>query len=167
MKRFCFLAVLLSILLFSACNSPKESHGIPLPYSLDDIKTVELIHHTGNPSNAQQKWITEAEDINYIYNQLSTDILVSNQSTDFSNQTDTLYITFHHSDGTGCTIKFQSFGVKKGIISSNNWVSFSYFTPSDICWIWGQLAKDYEAQAISIEDDPYAKEMPIAIGYDS
>ena len=80
---------------------------------------------------------------------------------------DTLYITFHHTDGTGSTVKFQSFGVKNGIISSADWESFSYFTPSDICWVWGQLARDYEAQPISIEDDPYAEEKPVAIGYDT
>ena len=118
-------------------------------------------------SNAQQKWITEAEDIHYIYNLLSAEILISSKSTDFSNQTDTLYITFCHTDGTGYTVKYQAFGVKKGIISSDDWEGFSYFTPSDICWIWGQLAKDYEAQDISIEDDPYATETPIAVGYDT
>ena len=167
MKRFWLLTVLVGLLLLAGCNAQKESHGIPLPYSLDQVETIELIHHTGDPSMAQQKWITDAEDIHYIYNLLSAEILISNKSTGFSNQTDTLYITFHHADGTGCTVKFQSFGVKNGIISSADWEDFSYFTPSDICWVWGQLARDYEAQPISIEDDPYAEEEPVAIGYDT
>ena len=167
MKRFWLLTVLMGILLLAGCNAQKESRGIPLPYSLDQVETIELIHHTGDPSKAQQKWITDAEDIHYIYNLLSADILVSSKTTDSSDQTDTLYITFHHSDGTGCTIKFDAFGVKQGVISSSDWEPFSYSTRSDICWIWGQLAKDYEAQAISIEDDPFAVEKPIAIGYDT
>ena len=154
-------------MLLAGCNFTEESHGLPLPCSFDQIETIELIHHTGDPSRAQQKRITEEEDIRYIYNLLATNILVSNKSTDFSNQTDTLYITFCLTDGTGCTVKFQSFGVKKGIISSDDWDAFSYSTPSAICWIWGQLAEDYEAHAISIEDDPFATEKPTAVGYNT
>lgn len=167
MKRLSFLTILIAILLLSGCSVQKESHGIPLPYSLDQIETVELIHHTGDPFCAEQKWITESEDISYIHNMLSAEILIRDGSVDSSTQTDTLYITLHCIDGTGYTIKFESYGVKKGIISSEDTPTFSHFTSADVCWIWGVLAKDYEGQEISIEDDAYATEAPVVIGYDT
>ena len=167
MKKLWFLPVILSILLLSGCSTQKESHGIPLPCSLDRIQTIDLIHHTGDPSNAEQKWITASEDIRYIHNMLSSEILIRDGSVGQSTQTDTLYITLHCTDGTGYTIKFESYGVKKGIISSKDSPAFSHFTPADVCWIWGMLAKDYVGQEISIEDDPYATESPVAVGYDT
>ena len=166
MKKTLFLLILCLALTLAGCNSPDEFNGVSLPFSSDDIETIELIHHTGDPINAQQKWISDSEDINYIYTMLSSEILISNGSVEGSAQTDTLYITFHHIDGTGYTIKFDSFGVKKGLISSTDSPAFSYFTSADVCWIWGQLARDYDAQDISIVDDPYATEKPTAIEYD-
>ena len=167
MKKTIFLSILLLLLAFTGCTSQKEFNGLSLPFSSDTIKAIELIHHTGVPSKAQQKWITTSEDINYIHNILSCEILIRNGSVGQSEQTDTLYITLHCTDGTGYTIKFESFGVKKGIISSKDTPAFSYFTPADVCWIWGILAKDYEGHEISIEDDPYTTESPVAIGYDT
>ena len=103
----------------------------------------------------------------YIHNMLSSDILIKSGSVGSATQTDTLYITFHLYAGNGYTIKFDSYGVKRGIISSQDSPAFTLFTPADICWIWGQLAKDYEVQSVSIADDSYATENPIATGYSS
>ena len=167
MKKTVFLAIICLILAFTGCSSQKEFNGLSLPFSAVDVEIINLIHHTGDPSNAEQKWITDPEDINYIHNMLSSEILIKNGSVDDSAQTDTLHITFCKYDGSGYTVKFDSYGVKKGIIRSEDTPKFSYFTSADVCWIWGQLAKDYVGQPISISDDPYATEKPIAIGYDS
>ena len=162
-----FLSILLLLLTFTGCSSQEEFNGLSLPFSFDAIGKIELIHHTGDPSHAEQKWITASEDIGYIHNMLSSEILIRDGSVGGSARTDTLYITLHCTDGTGYTIKFESYGVKKGIISSKDSPAFSHFTPADVCWIWGMLAKDYEGQEISIEDDPYATESPAAVGYDT
>lgn len=167
MKRSLLFLILSLILALAGCTSQKEFNGLSLPFSSDEIEVIELIHHTGDPLNAQQKWITDSEDINYIHKMLSSDILLGSGSVDASAQTDTLYIKFCFYDGTGYTVKFESFGVKNGIITSNDTPEFTYFTKADVCWIWGQLAREYEAQAISIADEPYATEKPVAIGYDS
>ena len=165
MRNTIFLSILVLLLTLAGYTSEKESHGLPLPFSADAIETIELIHHSGDPLNAQQKWITDSEDINYIHNMLSSDILIKRGSVDGATQTDTLYITFHLYSGNGYTIKFDSYGVKRGIIASKDSPTFSHFTPADVCWIWGMLAKDYEGEEIRIEDDSYTTESPVAIGY--
>ncbi len=162
MKKIAVLLALCLLFTLTGCDSQNTIKGLPLSFSMDDIEVIELIHHTGDPLNAHQKLISDSEDINYIYNMLSSDILVGSGSVDASEQTDTLYITFHCSDGTGYTIKFESYGVKKGIISSKDSPDFTYFTSADVCWIWGQLASEYVAQDIRIVDDPYATEKPVA-----
>ena len=164
MKKAPLIIVLCLLILFTGCNSRKEFNGLSLPFSEDSIESVSLIHHTGDPTNAEQKTINDSDDINYIYTMLSSDILIKNDTINGAAQTDTLYITFHKYDGSGYTIKFESYGVKKGIISSKDTPKFTYFTSADVCWVWGQLAKDYERQSISIADDPYATEKPIARG---
>ena len=163
MKRTILLFLLCLLLILTGCSSQKEFNGLSLPFSVDDVEIVNLIHHTGDPSNSEQKWIDSSEDIAYIHNMLSSEILIKNGSVEGAAQTDTLKITFCLYDGTGYTVKFDSYGVKKGIICSEDTPKFSYFTSADVCWIWGQLAKDYECQPISIVDDPYATEKPMAI----
>ena len=166
MKKLIVAMILCLIITISGCNSNEEFNGISLPFSSDDIETVGLIHHTGDPQNAQLKWITKSEDISYILNMLSSEILIKNESVEGAPQTDTLYITFCFFDGTGYTVKFDSYGVKKGIISSDDSPEFSYFTSADVCWIWGQLAKEYESEDIAIIDEEYATERPSAIEYE-
>ena len=162
MKKSALVLMLCLFLIFTGCNSNKEFNGLSLPFSADTIETIGLIHHTGDPSNAEKKVITDSEDINYIHTMLSSDILIKDKSVDGAAQTDTLYITFHFYDGTGYTIRFDSYGVKRGIISSEDTPKFTYFTSADVCWIWGQLAKEYEGKTISIADEPYATEKPVA-----
>ena len=167
MKKMKFLMLLSLFLIIAGCDSQKEYNGLSLPFSASEVEIIELIHHTGDPSNAEQKWVDNSEDIVYIYNMLSSEILIGSGSVDDSAQTDTLYITFHNYDGTGYTVKFENYGVKKGIIIANNSPGLTYFTPADVCWIWGQLAKKYVGQPISISEDPYATEKPVAVGSDS
>ena len=167
MKKVLIVFIRSFMLSFAGCSSQKEFNGLALPFSAGTIEMIELIHHTGDPANAQQKWITNSEEINYIHNMLSSDILIKSGSVDGLVQTDTLHITFHCYDGTGYAVRFDSYGVKKGIISSIDSPSFTYFTSADVCWIWGQLARDYEGRPISIADDPYATEAPMAIEYNS
>ena len=163
MKKTIFLLILCLLLSSAGCRKQREFNGLSLTFSADDVEIIRLVHHTGDPSNAEQKWITDPEDIAYIHNMLSSEILIKNGSVEGSAQTDTLHITFCKYDGSGYTIKFDSYGVKQGIIYSKDNPQFSYFTSADVCWIWGQLAKDYEGQSISISDDPYATEKPIAV----
>lgn len=166
MKKTVYLLIICLLITFASCDSREEFNGLSLPFSVDDVEIIKLIHHTGDPSNAEQKWVNNTEDITYIHNMLSSEILIKNGSVEGAAQTDTLKITFCLYDGTGYTVRFDSYGVKKGMISSTDGKDFSYFTSADVCWIWAQLAKDYEAQDISIVDDPYATEKPVAVERD-
>jgi len=162
MKNITLLLILCLMLSFAGCDTQEEFHGLSLPLSLDEIEVIELIHHTGDPLNSQRKWITDSKDIHDIYTMLSSDILAGSGPVDASAQTDTLYITFHRNDGTGYKVKYECFGVKKGIIYAKEGApDFTYFTSSDIGWIWEQLAADYEAESVSICEDPVATEIPI------
>lgn len=158
MKKFSIIFILSLIFILAACDSKEQTKGTDLPLTLDDIQVIDLTYHTGDPSNSKRRRIVDTDDITYIHNLLASDIMIESFRNDLTNPEYTLYIIFHRTDGTGYKIKYQSFGVKKGILSSED---FTYFTYSDIGWIWEQLTKEYETEYVSIVEDPAATEMPI------
>ena len=160
MKRS-FLIMLLSLLLIlTACDPGEPEKGISLPFPPEEVEMITLTYHTGDPSDSNCREVTGPEDIQAIYNLLSYDIIVSADRAQRKEPESTLYITFCMLDGTGYKITYDSFGVKSGTLTADD---FSCFTPADIGWIWHQLTTGYETGHVSICVDPNATEAPVPI----
>lgn len=160
MKRSVFLMLLSLVLILTACNSGEPEKGLALPFSIEEVERIDLTYHTGDLSDSNRRRVTGSEDIQAIYNLLSYDIIVNADRAQRKEPESTLYITFCMLDGTGYKITYDSFGVKSGTLSSDD---FTYFTPSDIGWVWDQLTTGYETEHVSICIDPNATEMPVPI----
>lgn len=156
-----FLIMLLSLLLIlTACDPGEPEKGISLSFPLEEVDMIALTYHTGDPSDSYRREVTEPEDIQAIYNLLSYDIIVRTNRAQLKEPESTLYITFVKQDGTGYKITYDSFGIKSGTLSADD---FTCFTPADIGWIWHQLTTGYETGHVSICVDPNATEVPIPI----
>lgn len=160
MKRSVFLMLLSLVLILTACNSGEPEKGLTLPFSLEEVDMIYLTYHTGDPADSSERRVTESEDIQAIYNWFSTEVMVSSDQNQSTDPDSTLYIAFLKQSGTSYTLTYESFGVKSGKLSSDD---FTYFTPSDIGWIWHQLTTGYETEHVSICVDPNATEMPVPI----
>lgn len=160
MKRSVFMMLLSLVLILTACNSGEPEKELTLPFSLEEVHMIDLTYHTGDPADSNRRRVTESEDIQAIYNWFSSDVMVSRDQNQSTDPESTLYITFGKQDGTGYTITYESFGVKNGKFSSDD---FTYFTPSDNGWLWHQLTTGYETEHVSICVDPNATEVPVPI----
>lgn len=158
MKKISMIILLIAALFLHGCERNKTTQGLPLPCTQDQVELVSLIYHTGDPSNANEKWIIEPDDIHYFFNFLSSNILISKEQNINSDPASTLYITFHLQDGNRHTVKYQSYGVKSGLITSED---FTYFTPADVESLWTQTARKYWSDTIRIDKDPFATEIPV------
>ncbi len=141
--------LLLFCLLLSGCDKSEPHQGVELPFALEDILQIVLTYHTGDPANAQQKIVTGSEDIQYIHNMVSSEIHLEQHKKEYVNPNSVLHIRFCLKDGHGYSMEYQGFGVKKGLLSSSDG-DFTYFTPTDVGWLWEQLTNEYEITSISL-----------------
>lgn len=145
MKKFflILLVLLLALSLFlgiRACRKPEETTMI-LPFSPEDVETVELFHYDSAPADAQKKLVTDRADIESLYETLSGITCLKKETEALAGSPVTSF-RFRLADGTDYELIYVGYGVKNGEIMSSD---FRCFTSADIGWQWYYLNEHLEA----------------------
>ena len=118
---------------FAGCKQNEEQTRI-LPYSLSEIKSISVSQNTGMPNETVQKEVTEAEDVEKIYEQLAIVPVGQDDWQPAPESTAYLFI-IEMKDRTQYDIKYFAGDKGQGRVVSDAG-KFDYYTTADIASIW-------------------------------
>ena len=132
-KIMSFVLVFVMVFAFAGCKQNEEQTRI-LPYSLSEINRISVSQNTGMPNGTVQKEVTEAEDVEMIYEQLAIVPVEQDDWLPAPGSTAYLFI-IEMKDGTQYDIKYLAGDKGQGRVVSDAG-KFDYYTTADIASIW-------------------------------
>ena len=131
-KIMSFVLVFVMVFAFAGCKQNEEQTRI-LPYSLSEINRISVSQNTGMPNGTVQKEVTEAEDVEMIYEQLAIVPVEQDDWLPAPGSTAYLFI-IEMKDGTQYDIKYLAGDKGQGRVVSDAG-KFDYYTTADIASI--------------------------------
>ena len=125
------------LLLTNPAASPKTIEGVPFPFTLEQVRYVEMFRYKGDPNGASKKNVTEADDIKALYEKFRS-LTLYQKSVNESSEPEVTSFRFRLKDGSDYELIYYGYGVKKGRLVSQTG-GFDYFTSADIGWNWRWL----------------------------
>ena len=132
-KIMSLVLVFVMVFAFAGCKQNEEPTRI-LPYSLSEVNRISVSQNTGMPNGTVQKEVTEAEDVEMIYEQLAIVPVGQDDWLPAPGSTAYLFI-IEMKDGTQYDIKYLAGDKGQGRVVSDAG-KFDYYTTADIASIW-------------------------------
>ena len=132
-KIMSLVLVFVMVFAFAGCKQNEEPTRI-LPYSLSEINRISVSQITGMPNGTVKKEVTEAENLEKIYEQLAIVPVGQDDWQPAPGSTAYLFI-IEMKDGTQYDIKYLAGDEGQGRVVSDAG-KFDYYTTADIASIW-------------------------------
>lgn len=144
MKRIIIISIIF-ILLFTGCDASSVPEPLGLPFSSDDVISLDAYYYQKNfMDSGRKKSVTKSESIHAVYsalyslNTFSGDTSAAEYAPRFAYAISAY--RFHLTDGTVYEIIYEEFENNYGIVTSQD--RNPYFTSADISNLWFSLAED-------------------------
>lgn len=144
------LTVFACLLVLTGCVD--KTVKLALPFTADDISSIEMYRFAGAPASAEKKTVTAKGDIKTLYDELDGLPLKSGKLEETTGAVVTSF-RFNLSDGTSYELIYGCFGVKKGNLKSTTG-GFEYATSADVGALW-TLLSNLEALPAAESDLPH------------
>lgn len=142
MRKF-ISVILLFCLLACGCSRKDTQEGIALPFGAADIESVDAYYYLENFSDSgRKKTVTDSGNIEYLYTTFRSLSLREDSADPDQYGANISAYRFHLSDGRTYLVVYEGYGIKDGILTTED--MDSYFTTADINGVWTNLTVDAE-----------------------